>query len=159
MAFDSEIAALRKAVAQRLQAAPEFDGIRILELKPGDIANEIERSLAKIGIAIIVAVTSFEVQSSQSARLVLDPVRIQVEVQEDLITNRTGREALYLVERVLARLKLATIQLQPNERAIIQPAKPGVVYLSAMRGDERKDSYLHGWEIFFETRMSLQPAA
>jgi hypothetical protein len=175
MAATSELYALRDWVTSYLETAVDYDssvpfeGVPVLSRKTGDLANQIETELSQTGSGIL-AVVMFpqgKVMPRQSARPVLDPVPFRVRLVEDTLFNKTGKTTGYLAERALAMLQWVT----PDKTAvpggyIIQPVDPGMlelILISKPGADPSKsdaeNSTLAAWDVFFQTKLALQPAA
>lgn len=160
MANTSELAALRDAITAKLAASSDFSGITVLSRKTGDLANEIERSLAELGVYASVIFSEAQPKNRQSQRPVLDPVKFQVRCVADRLINSTGKDAEFLAERALAILQWWTPDANDVPGGyMLQPVPPGIreIFIIGKPGDEKSED-LEGFDVFFETKLALTPA-
>lgn len=101
---------LRDEVAAYFAGRPAFAGIKVLTRRAGDLANQFENELGKVGVVMEIALEDAVPRLSQGMDVVFDPVTLLAEITEDwLVNNRapngTGKGALLLAEAVLAEGK------------------------------------------------------
>ena len=126
----SQLETLREAVAAQLRGLGEFGGVSIVTRADGDIVRTIEDQVARTGVSIEVFIKSARPTSSQSFAVRFDPAVIGVTVYEQVLVNQdpatgTGRGAFYLVEQVLAALKMWT---PPGSGSVLMPDPAGPQY-------------------------------
>lgn len=94
------LALIQEKLVALLQADPELSGIEILWEKKGDIESQIEQSLAKLNLAVIVLPPVAESIESKADAVALR-VRLSVSVVENVTLNDTGKKALEIANRLM----------------------------------------------------------
>jgi hypothetical protein len=123
----SQLECLRESVAAQLRGYGTFGPVNIVTRASGDIAKTIEDQLARAGVSIEVFIKSARPTQSQSFTVRFDPAVIGVAVYENVLINQdpatgTGLGAFYLIEQVLAALKLWT---PPGSGSVLMPDSAG----------------------------------
>lgn len=157
MNADSTLEPLRDAIVARLKSFYDFDGVSVLSISTGDVNNAIQMQLGMIGVVIFVSIPQFVPTPHQSARVLLDPVSIVIEIIEDVFLNQsadgTGKGALFLAERVCAAMQ----QWQPPGEGTyaIMPDSQGIVEEGATDPEKTKIYYL--LKCHFTTKAIIKP--
>ena len=94
---------IQSLVERRLRQFPEFSGIRIILEREGDIATKITTALktaggeCRPGTALVIETVSASVRQVQAARLVVDPLNVEITAFEHALFNKppagTGKRA------------------------------------------------------------------
>jgi hypothetical protein len=94
---------IQSLVESRLRQFPEFSGIRIILEREGDIATKITMALktaggeCRPGTALVIETASASVRQVQAARLVVDPLAVEITAFENDLFNKppagTGKRA------------------------------------------------------------------
>lgn len=105
----SILEALQQQMADVLTADPYFDSIPVIPENVGDIENEIERGLGKLGIVVvIVAPTASTGQTREVPGPYYDEINLVCAVTENVLLNRsvngTNKHNLAVAEHVAAIL-------------------------------------------------------
>lgn len=153
--FLSEPELLRDYLVGHIEGKSDCAAARVLSRKIANLARQIEVSLAKEGLLILVILPSLKPKAHQSATLFIDPVSIIIRVTENVLLNKTGRSALYIATRVAAILQLhkppfpwcGEITVTDIRELNIISAKP----------EEDEDDDYTGWDVIAQTKLSLQP--
>lgn len=105
---ESVLDTVQKAAQGILKADPYFTRIEVVTEQLGDIANQIQIALSKLGICAIVATPDTEFDSPDAPGPIMNPVKLIVEVVELVLMNRgktgTGRSASAVAERAAWQL-------------------------------------------------------
>lgn len=90
-------------VERRLRQFPEFSGIRIILEREGDVETRINTALKTVGgafrpgTALVVETASASVRQVQAARIVVDPLGVEITAFENALFNKppsgTGKRA------------------------------------------------------------------
>ena len=150
----SQLETLREAVAAQLRGLGEFNGLSILTRSDGDIVNMVEEQISRTGVSIEVFIKSARPTQSQSFAVRFDPAVIGVAVYEQVLVNQdpntgTGMGAFFLIEQILAALKLWT---PPGSGSVLMPDPAGPQY-----GRSEKIPTLLILTQDFTTTVQLQP--
>ena len=129
---------LQEAIKAYLAGQEELTdaGIEVISRKESDVDAIIEEKILKgIGVGIIV-LYPFPTKIIPSAPgPVCEEISIQIQITEKVITNQTGKSALYLAERIMQWLHLwlptdveginSAIIVEENDPLIDPPTLPG----------------------------------
>ncbi len=123
----SSLESLRESVADYLRGRSEFAGVGVVTRKDGDLANTVQDQVARVGVSIEVFIKSARPTQSQSFAVRFDPVVLGVTVYEQVLVNQdpatgTGKGAFWLVEQILAALKMWT---PPDVGSVLMPDAAG----------------------------------
>lgn len=155
----SEPELLRDYYADYLSGISDLASAKVLSRKVANLQNEIERSLAKEGLCVLVTVLTAQATGDQSSRVVLDPTNFVFRVTENVLFNRQngGPSALYIATRIAA---LLTHHKPPFPWAgLLIPGKPTIRELNILTNleeEEDSDDY-SGFDVFFTTKVAIQP--
>jgi hypothetical protein len=79
---------LQNSVVAAIRADPWFARITVLSEQIGDIENQIQRSLSKLGICAIVLTPGASVKYADAPGPLLDPLTVAIDIVELVLTNR-----------------------------------------------------------------------
>jgi hypothetical protein len=95
---------LQKAITERLKGSAHLAGIAVLSREIGDIENEIEVQLAKIGLTLFVSEVELGGISGDFPEVSADEAQFTVSIYEDATTNTSGKSMAAVREIVMRRL-------------------------------------------------------
>lgn len=95
---------LQQEIAARLTADAFFADVEVLTQKSQDLDSEIERTLATLGVSLVILTPNADVTNGDLQGPRLDPIRIVVACAEMPILNAAGPRALACAERAIALL-------------------------------------------------------
>jgi hypothetical protein len=153
--FASEPEQLRDHLAELLTGKSDLFGAKILSRKVANLQNQIEISLAKEGLLILVLIPSLKPKAHQSATLLCDPANITVRVVENVLLNKTGRSAFYIATRVAALLQLHTPPFTWCGEITVSELRE-LNIISAKPEEDEEDDY-SAWDVLARTRLSIHP--
>lgn len=100
----SRLLALQEAARTRLAEDPAFAGVPVLSRSEGDIANDIQAAVDRLGICAYVFPPLPRRANANLPGPVFDAVELRVKVIENPVLNGTGKKAHALLEAALGSL-------------------------------------------------------
>lgn len=105
---ESVLDTVQKAAQGILKADSYFTRIEVITEQLGDISNQIQIALSKLGICVLVVTPDTDFKFPDAPGPIMDPLKIIVEVTEQVLMNRgaqgTGRSASAVAERAAWQL-------------------------------------------------------
>lgn len=133
MSAVSTIEGIRDAIVTQLRYFPDFAALTsftadnppqvaldeqgipkssIVSRQKGDLASAMQEAIARCGVAVVVMITDFTDDDSQSIQAFFKNIEIVILVSENVVQNQdtdhggSGLGAMFLCERIVAALKL-----------------------------------------------------
>lgn len=148
---------LREYLVGFLKGKAEISGAKILSRQVANLQREIETSLARDGLLILVLIPELTPKAWQSGSVKFDPVEIRIRVTENVLINgsRGGATALQAACRVHAWLM--NHQTPFPWCGVIQPtALRQLNIISGNPEDDDEDDY-DAWDCIFRTQLTITP--
>lgn len=153
----SEPEQLREYLAGLLAGKVEFSAATVLSRQVANLQREIETSLGRDGLLILVILSELTPKTWQRGSVVFDPVELRIRVTENVLINTAagGPSALTVACRVMAWLQ--------NHKTpfpwcgVIQPT--GLRELNILSSDpsaEDEEDY-SAWDCILTTRLTITP--
>lgn len=151
----SELETLRDAIVARLES--ELVGVPILSRKTGDLQNQIDRELGKLGLVVIVSVHGFAPKGQQSSVVIFDPVSVSVIITEDPLLHTSEPHAAEVAQK--AAIALHNWRADFDGAHLLLSEDPGYSEFPVPRGEGADASEdLIGWSGFYRTKLALRTA-
>jgi hypothetical protein len=148
---------LREYLVGLLKNKHEFSGAKILSRKVANLQREIETSLARDGLLILVLIPELTPTAWQSGTVKFDPVEVRIRVTENVLINsaRGGATAMQTACRVMAWMM--------NHKTpfpwcgVIQPTAMRELNIIPSSPEEDEDDDYAAWDCIFKTQIIIMP--
>jgi hypothetical protein len=135
---------IQQSIVKIIKSDPYFVKVPVIPMTAHDLRTQFQTNMAKLGICILVQTASFENEGVDANAILMKPVKVNIDINEFVLANRSGGGSQLPCEDVVEQAALLLHSPAHAERNDPFP-------LICIRGHTIPDKQFFIYRVEFET--------